>query len=124
MDGISPADQVFLNDLLLAVVRDVELRQFLLESLKLGLGQVLSLLIVGGNRPEGELWLHGCRWVAPYGPLGELDLLPVLPKAEEPIMQLRCLLLSLHLEVSVLLVTVPLHPLEEDVVDGVEEYDE
>ena len=96
----------------------------MLESLQLRLGQVLRLLIVGGYRPEGELWLHGCRWVAHYGPLREFDLLPVLPKAEEPIMQLRCLLLSLHLEVSVLLVTVPLHPLEEDVVDGVEEDNE
>ena len=124
MDGVCPADQVFLNDLLLAIVGDVELRQFLLESLQLRLGQVLRLLIVGGDRPEGELWLHGWRWGAHNGPLRELDLLPVLPKAEEPIMQLRCLLLGLHLEVSALLVTVPLHPLEEDVVDGVEEYDE
>jgi hypothetical protein len=124
LDGVCSADQVFLNDLLLAVVGDVELRQLLLESLQLRLGQVLRLLIVVGDRPEGELWLHGWRWVAHYGPLGELDLLPVLPKAEESIVQLRCLLLSLHLEVSALLVTVTLHPLEEDVVDGVEEDDE
>jgi hypothetical protein len=43
----------------------------------------------------------------------------VLPKAEEPIMKLCCLLLSLHLKISVLLLTLPLHPLEEDIVDGV-----
>jgi hypothetical protein len=57
--------------------------------------------------------------IAHYGPLRELDLLPVLPKAEEPIMKLCCLLLSLHLKISVLLLTLPLHPLEEDIVDGV-----
>jgi hypothetical protein len=59
-----------------------------------------------------------------YGPLRELDLLPVLPKAEEPIMKLCCLLLSLHFEISIVLFTLPLHPLKEDIVDGIEEDDE
>ena len=94
------------------IVRDVQLRQLTLKSVQLSECYILRLCVYARSEPTALISAIRCY----------LNLLPVLPKGKELVVDLCGLLLRLNFKVMRGLAA--LHPLKEHVVYCIDEHDE
>ena len=100
-----------LDEVVLMIVRDVQLRQLTLKSVQLSECYILRLCVYARSEPTA---LSAIRCY--------LNLLPVVPKGKELVVDLCGLLLRLNFKVIRGLAA--LHPLKEHVVYCIDEHDE
>ena len=101
-----------LDEVVLMIVRDVQLRQLTLKSVQLSECYILRLCVYARSEPTALISAIRCY----------LNLLPVLPKGKELVVDLCGLLLRLNFKV--IRGFAALHPLKEHVVYCIDEHDE